>query len=104
MSYEDIMCGIQEDCHDLWKDGYDHGWMACASEKGRSDPDESYCEGFIHAWNSKVKVYTTNEGDAWHFQCAKCGASTRQGVEIGHALAKFKYCPNCGAEVMQCEI
>lgn len=102
MSYDDIICNIQEDCHDLWKDGYDHGWMACASE--RRDPDADYCDGFLTAWNSKLKAYTENVGDMYHFECAKCGAMTRQGVVIGHAHIKFKHCPNCGAEVRQCAI
>lgn len=101
MSYDDIMCDIKENCHDLWKDGYDHGWMACASEKGKSDPDACWCDGFLTAWNASAstKLYTRNAGDPWHFECARCGATAMQGVQLGANVVKFKYCPNCGAEV-----
>lgn len=122
MSYDDIMCRIEEMVGDLfdagwkagrasvedtetWHDGYENGWMHAAAEASR-EHDVDYCDGFLTAWNANAatKTYCENVGDAWHFECARCGATAMQGVQLGADVVKFKHCPNCGSEVTACGI
>lgn len=100
MSYDDIMCKIEEMVGDLYHEGYENGWNRCASQATHDYQDE-WCDGFLTAWNASAstKLYTRNSGDPWHFECERCGATAMQGVQLGANVVKFKYCPNCGAEV-----
>ncbi len=100
MRYDTIMANIDEWLGDLWQNGWEEGWKKGVLENSW-DADMEWCEGFIEAWNANAatKLHTHNEGDAWRFECARCGGMTRQGVEVGVNKVKFKYCPNCGAEV-----
>lgn len=100
MRYDTIMANIDEWLGELWHSGWEEGWKAGAREVSCSS-DEEWCEGFIEAWNANAatKLTTNNRGDAWHFECARCGGLTLQGVELNASKVKFKYCPNCGAEV-----
>ena len=99
MRYDTIMANIDEWLGELWHSGWEEGWKAGAVSA--DDSGDAYCDGFLTAWNANAatKLTTKNEGDAWHFECARCGGMTSQGVEVGVSKVKFKYCPNCGAEV-----
>lgn len=101
MNKDTIRANIDEWLGDLWHNGWEEGWQAGALSSGNVNHEKEWCEGFIEAWNANAatKLTTKNEGDAWHFECARCGGLTRQGVEVGVDKVKFKYCPNCGAEV-----
>ena len=100
MRYDTIMANIDEWLGELWHSGWEEGWKSCAAGAAH-DGEDDWCDGFLTAWNANAatKLHTHNEGDAWHFECARCGGLTRQGVEVGVDKVKFKYCPNCGAEV-----
>ena len=100
MRYDTIMANIDEWLGELWHSGWEEGWKSCATGAAH-DGEDDWCEGFLNAWNANAatKLTTKNAGDPWHFECARCGATAMQGVQLGANVVKFKHCPNCGAEV-----
>ena len=84
MSYDDIMCRIEELVGDLYHEGYENGWNRCASQATHDYTDE-WCDGFLTAWNG--------------FECSECGADIKQGMTYKWSDMKIRFCPYCGAEV-----
>lgn len=101
MSYDDIMCRIEELVGDLYHEGYENGWQRCASQATHDYTDE-WCDGFLTAWNAiahEGRGWCRDEGDRYRFECSECGADIKQGMTYKWSDMKIRYCPYCGAEV-----
>ena len=49
----------------------------------------------IEAWNTRAERTCRNTSDSNYFRCSVCRKKTYRGDET------FKYCPNCGAKVVE---
>lgn len=91
-------CGGESEICDPAIDGF---YVECANAKCLVNP-QTWCyddkEGAIEAWNTRYERTCALEinTDMSAIRCGKCGYEVSRGT----VLQDVKFCPNCGARVI----